>query len=141
MTVIAWDGRTLAADRMIVDGYTKQVGTKIHKINGELFGASGCWSTGMARMDWVRAGMNPADYPRVPEDEFGRLLRVTADRRIMLYTVNGLPMQYESPFYAIGSGSDFALAAMYLGHTARQAVHVACELSSECGMGIDTLEL
>lgn len=141
MTVIAFDGRILAADRMIVDGYAKQSGTKIHRVNGELFGYSGCMSTGMARMEWVRAGMDPATYPKVPEDEFGRLLRIAADGQIMLYTVNGFPMRYESRFYAIGSGSDFALAAMFLGHSAERAVYVASELSSECGMGIDTLEL
>lgn len=141
MTVIAWDGKILAADRMVVDGYAKFPGTKIHRINGELFGASGCWPTGIARLDWVRAGMDPASYPRVSEEEFGRLIRITADGQIMLYTLNGFPMRYESPFYAIGSGSEFALAAMYLGQTAKQAVHVASELSSECGMGIDVLEL
>jgi hypothetical protein len=141
MTVIAWDGKTLAADRMIIDGCAKLPGTKIHRINGELFGSSGCWSTGMARFEWVRAGMESAKYPVVSDDQFGRLLRITADGQILLYTVNGLPMRYESRFYAIGSGSEFAMAAMYLGHTAQEAVHVACELSNECGMGIDTLEL
>ncbi|KVW15396.1 hypothetical protein WK91_18335 [Burkholderia cepacia] len=141
MTIVAWDGKTVAADRMIVDGYAKLPGTKIHRINGELFGCSGCWATGMTRFEWARAGMNPATYPVVPDDQFGRLLRITADGEILLYTVNGLPMRYESPFYAIGSGSEFAMAAMYLGHSAEQAVHVACELSNECGMGIDKLEL
>lgn len=141
MTVICWDGKTLAADRMVIDGCAKLPGTKIHRINGELFGASGCWSTGMARFDWVRAGMDPATYPVVGDDQFSRLLRITAAGEIMLYTVNGFPMRYESRFYAIGSGSEFAMAAMYLGHTAAQAVHVACELSNECGMGVDTLEL
>lgn len=141
MTIVAWDGKTLAADRMIVDGYTKMATTKIHRIGSDLFGCAGCWSTGMARFEWARAGMEPAAYPVVSDDQFGRLLRITDDGQILLYTVNGLPMRYESPFYAIGSGSEFAMAAMYLGHTAEQAVHVACELSNECGMGIDTLEL
>ena len=36
---------------------------------------------------------------------------------------------------------DFALAAMHLGKSAREAVEVACALDVFCGNGIDTLEL
>lgn len=69
------------------------------------------------------------------------MLRITSDRRILLYNLNGIAMQFDDRFYAIGSGSDFALAVMHLGLVAGAAVQVACDLSSECGMGIDTLEL
>ena len=33
-------------------------------------------------------------------------------------------------YAAIGAGEDFALAALYLGHSAKEAVKVACELSA-----------
>jgi hypothetical protein len=32
-------------------------------------------------------------------------------------------------FISIGAGEDFANAALYLGHTPKEAVKVACELS------------
>lgn len=32
-------------------------------------------------------------------------------------------------YVAIGAGDDFATAALYLGHTPREAVEVACNLS------------
>ena len=34
--------------------------------------------------------------------------------------------QVESSFHAVGSGRDFAIAAMHLGKTAREAVELAC---------------
>ena len=33
-------------------------------------------------------------------------------------------------YAAIGAGEDFALAALYLGHSAKEAVKTACELSA-----------
>jgi ATP-dependent protease HslVU (ClpYQ) peptidase subunit len=35
-------------------------------------------------------------------------------------------------FTAIGAGQDFALAALYLGHSPKEAVQIACELSVMC---------
>jgi hypothetical protein len=46
----------------------------------------------------------------------------------------------EDAHHAIGSGRDFAAAAMYLGKTAREAVEVAMALTGFCGHGVDTLE-
>ncbi len=127
---------------MVVHGGSKHSTTKIHKINGELFATSGCMSIGVARLEWARAGMDAETYPRSTcDDEWGQVLRITSDRRILLYNINGWPMHFEVPRYAIGSGTDFALAAMYLGHSAVEAVEVASALCTDCGMGIDTLEL
>jgi ATP-dependent protease HslVU (ClpYQ) peptidase subunit len=142
MTVIAWDGKTLAADRMVVSGGVKRMTTKIHRVDGDLFGISGCLAIGMARLQWVRDGLDPSAYPVAKDDsEWGQMLRIGVDGRIMLYNLNGVPMVFEDSCYAIGSGSDFALAAIHLGRDAEAAVRVACALSHECGMGIDTLEL
>lgn len=32
-------------------------------------------------------------------------------------------------YYAIGAGEDFATAALYLGHTPKEAVKTACDIS------------
>jgi ATP-dependent protease HslVU (ClpYQ) peptidase subunit len=44
-------------------------------------------------------------------------------------------------FHALGSGRDFALAAMYLGKNAREAVEIAMEFDLETGKGVDCLEV
>ncbi|OBR52335.1 hypothetical protein A6456_10570 [Paraburkholderia tropica] len=66
---------------------------------------------------------------------------VRNDGTVWLYGCSAYPFQMEDPFHAIGSGRDFAMAAMWLGKTAVQAVHVASQFCSGCGMGIDALEL
>lgn len=44
------------------------------------------------------------------------------------------------PYHAIGSGRDFAIAAMALGQTAHQAVELAIGFDVNSGGGIDCLE-
>lgn len=46
----------------------------------------------------------------------------------------------ECATYAIGSGGDFALGAMAMGASAKQAVYVACDLDVHCGAPVQTLE-
>lgn len=46
----------------------------------------------------------------------------------------------ECATYAIGSGSDYALGAMAMGATAKQAVYVACDLDQNSGPPVQTLE-
>jgi len=46
-----------------------------------------------------------------------------------LFEVSGIFVHEISDYIAIGAGMDYANAAMYLGHTPREAVKVACELS------------
>ncbi len=57
------------------------------------------------------------------------------------YYLSPYPEWNQDRFDAIGSGRDYALAAMYLGHDARRAVEVASALDNGCGNGIDVLTL
>ena len=45
----------------------------------------------------------------------------------------------EDGFVAVGSGRDYAMATMALGHTARRAVEIACRFDPGTGNGIDEL--
>ena len=66
---------------------------------------------------------------------------MTHEKMLHVYSTGPHPECIENQMYSRASGMDFALAAMYLGKTAREAVEVACALSAECGLGIDTLTL
>jgi ATP-dependent protease HslVU (ClpYQ) peptidase subunit len=141
MTVIAWDGKTLAADRQTTIAGARFTSQKIFRINGELLGFSGGQPHGMRLLDWALTGFEPATYPVEPDDDrSGLILRITRDRRIMRYD-NAFPCIYEDEFYATGSGRDFALGALAAGKDAVGAVEIAIRFSTECGMGIDTLDL
>ncbi len=143
MTVIAWDGKTLAADKAGTNcGYARTV-TKIYSVPGGIVGFSGDGSRAMELLAWFRAGRVVADYPKFQEDAdtaVGNIF-IAEDGRSLTYLHSAYPELHEDKFNAIGAGRDYALAAMYLGFSATRAVEVACALDVNCGNGIDTLTL
>jgi 20S proteasome alpha/beta subunit len=142
MTVIAWDGKTLAADKMSVSGGYSATVTKIRKIRGHLVGGSGNAPDVREHMAWFADGADPKTFPERLRDDSYRsfLLVITPERQIHVYETGALPMVQDDPYYAIGSGRDFALAAMHLGFSATRGVEVANHLSSSCGRGVDILQ-
>ena len=64
MTIIAWDGKTLAADKAASNcGYLRTV-TKIYRVPSGLVGFAGDGSRAFALLQWFRDGCDPAKYPR-----------------------------------------------------------------------------
>lgn len=143
MTCIAWDGKTLAADKRACFGGTINTVTKIRRIGQVLVGGSGETSFIGAMFDWIEKGRLPADFPASQRDEkdWQPVLVIEADGSVSLYERTPFPVRYEQKFAAIGSGREYARAAMHLGKTAQEAVEVAIALDSGCGNGIDTLTL
>lgn len=142
MTVIAWDGKTLAADkRSTICGNPSTV-TKIHRVPGGLVGFSGSGSHAMELLAWFKAGAPVESFPKPRDEDGAGSLFIASDGQIRLYSATSPYYEVlEQPFYARGGGRDYALAALYLGKTAREAVEVACALDTGCGNGIDTLTL
>ena len=142
MTVICWDGKTLAADRMGDAGGLRRTTTKIFRFDGGLFGSAGRGSRAAEMFAWIKDGSDPQRVPPFQlTDEYQDVMVVRNDRTVWIYGQSAYPFRMEDPFHAIGSGRDFAMAAMLLGHDARTAVEVASQFCSGCGMGVDTLEL
>jgi 20S proteasome alpha/beta subunit len=145
MTCIAWDGRVLAADKRASSaGYGSTVTKIVRTSAGELLGVSGDFGAGQALMTWYQSGANPDSFPdnRDANDSYrARLLVIDAGPRIRIFESTAYAMTIEDKCYAMGSGRDYALAAMHLGRNSRKAVEVACTLDSGCGNGIDTLRL
>lgn len=52
----------------------------------------------------------------------------------------GIDVYKVEKFEAIGSGSDFAQAALLLGKTAKEAVEVSCQLSNTCAPPVKVVE-
>ena len=144
MTVIAWDGKTLAADKMdcsVGYGYTV---TKVHRLHdGSLAAISGDGDHAMALLQWLDT---PPDFPgrcfpEAQKDNETSALLIRPNGSVWSYGKTPHPQRIECRHYAMGHGRDFALAVMHLGFGARRAVEVACALDVYCGNGIDTLEL
>lgn len=142
MTVIAWDGRTLAADKLATFGTTKHTTTKIFRVRDALVGYAGDADSGEEVLAWFRDGADPAKFPagqRGPD--WAGLLVIRRGQPICRYERTPYPVMFHDTRFAVGSGREFALAAMHLGCSAKEAVQVAIELDSGCGHGIDTLTL
>lgn len=141
MTVIAWDGLTLAADRRCSFGSYIGSMTKIRRINADLVGVSGTAAKAAEFFEWYRLGADPATYPTRGEADYFNGLVIVLGPQIRRYEVVGVPFVVEMDKHAIGSGRDFAVMAMHLGKTAAEAVELASVFDEQCGNGVDLLHL
>lgn len=143
MTCIAWDGRTLAADRLMCNGCTSQSTTKIQRHGSELIGITGDLSIGLEVRAWYVAGADPALFPssnRNPE-KGASLIVVKATGEVWKFESGPYAFRVEGVFCAFGSGDEAALVAMACGKTAAEAVEMAAMFNTTVGHGVDTLEL
>lgn len=141
MSVIAFDGKTLAADKRACLGTLIRTTTKIFRIGDALCAYAGDAAGGEEMLAWYAAGAIPSDFPPKQRGDDWSGLLVVRKSGIVKYERSPFPVKFEDKFFAIGCGRDFALAAMHLGHDAKTAVEVAIALDSGCGNGIDTISL
>jgi 20S proteasome alpha/beta subunit len=141
MTVIAWDGRTLAADKRATSDNVAYTVCKVERFGGYLLGLSGAADVAHELREWFKEGAIPKDFPKSARRDTATLIVIGPDAKPRAFATGPHAMLYSDDKQAWGCGRDFALAAMYLGHDARRAVEVACTFDVSCGNGIDTLEL
>lgn len=148
MTVIAWDGKKMAADRQGSNGGLRHATTKIHRIDRLLVGGCGEPSLLGNMFEWVRRGRKIEEFPASQRDKDDWQVLLVIEPvgsedvpRILFYERTPHPIVYEQRCAACGSGRDFAMAAMHLGFDAVKAVEVAIALDVGCGVGIDTLTM
>lgn len=152
MTVLAWDGVTLAADkRMVTAGGICRTVTKIKRVRPLgagtqrcLAGITGALDTALEMLAWYEAGALPMAFPAEARKDVATLVLIVPDGnnvRILNWCSGPIPVEVEVQQMAWGSGRDYAEAVMYLSLDARRAVQVACHFQSDCGNGIDALRL
>lgn len=145
MTTIAWDGRTLAADKQSTDssGLMTTV-TKIWRIDDYLFGATGSSPAIQEFKHWISNGADPKDFPSNirPDTPWSvHAIVISAEQGIRVFENSAFAFTVERTRHAMGSGRDFALGAMRCGKSAVQAVEIASEFDCGTGQGVDTLTL
>ncbi|HOW46123.1 MAG TPA: hypothetical protein P5305_01545 [Rubrivivax sp.] len=140
MTVLAWDGKTLAADKQATSSGMKRTVTKVFRVGELLVGVSGDLAHGLEMVEWVRDGRKPERFPEHQRGENWCATLVIEGGRPMLYEDTPYAIINEDPVLAFGSGRDYALAAMFCGMSAAEAVRVACHFDAGCGMGIDAID-
>lgn len=139
MTVIAWDGKYLAADRRATAQDTLTYSTrKIEKgKNGELLATVGDADAGRAMIEWRKG---KGDFPTFPEDCDVELIVITKAKKILIFGPRfEQPIEIFDKFMAWGSGRGYAMACMALGLRADEAVIMASRFDPGCGGGVDML--
>ena len=141
MTVIAWDGKTLAADKRASKFGLAYTVTKIFRVGDDrLVGIAGDAGRGAELVHWLRIGAHLDAYPELKDkDHCAHLMSIERGGRIRLYESSPHPYTVEDRFWAEGEGRDFALSAMHAGLDAKAAVEWACRFVTSCGNGVDTL--
>lgn len=140
MTTVAWDGRQLAADRQMTHAGARVQGCKLVRIGGLLVAGAGD-SAGVREMhEWVRGGRKKDELPAFQRDRHDCVELLVVERGVCyLYQASHVPVTILQRFFAIGSGSDYATAAMHLGKTAAEAVELASLYDTSTGCGVDVM--
>lgn len=141
MTVIAWDGETLAADKRIAgDDYEAQTCVKLLKLDEDTVVAyTGTFKYFIAILNWYRAGAEVASFPDVTD--MGYLIVVSRSSgmlHVVVYEASPYPYEVFDKFAAWGSGSLGAKVAMEMGADAAEAVRVTSLHNLSCGNGVDS---
>lgn len=143
MSVIVWDGKTLAADRQHTSHNRVMTVTKIFRHGDMLIGGVGTVHVIAAMIDWVMGGMDKDKFPRdAMVDEPGRcspLWLINRNGTIAVFSNSPYPQVIRDKQFADGSGSDIAMGALAMGADAVKAVEVASRYDIYCGGGVDVL--
>lgn len=144
MTVIAYDGRFVAADRLITnDSGMRGVSQKLVIWEGQVLTTVGAADHGEALIIWFKDGKNPKAFPDANAGgEKGAYLYVFGKgQQVMCFQTWPAPILFPMTEFAAGCGADIARTALHLGRDAREAVKVANELNCFCGGGVDYVDL
>lgn len=146
MTIVAWDGTSLAADKLVSYSGMRGTVTKIRVVDVKKYGkllAGGAGNGGLVEQmfRWFESGGNEENFPKnqFDPDNFATMIVIRPDRQIQVYGCSPFPIVIEDTFWAIGCGDQYAMAAMECGASAIRAVEVATKFDCNCGNGMDVL--
>lgn len=136
MSVIAWDGSALAADRMGNASGMRQLTTKVVRTrSGHVLAWAGVQEIGLMRAAWYQSGAEPKHWPTQHDGELTHLI-LLRDGQIFVFENLPVPQPLEEAFCAWGSGRDYAMGAMAAGASAAKAVQIASRYEVDCGLGV-----
>lgn len=147
MTTLAFDGRYLVTDSMLVQGnIIPEYGAQkiwIDKKHGYVYAGAGHWPNLLKCIQQVMA--NPDELPELDETMMWRLKTKGKDKGLIEelaseFVENGTWCPTVSPT-ATGSGKMFALAFLSLKRTAKEAIRETIKLDINTGGGINVYDL
>jgi hypothetical protein len=141
VTTIAFKGGVLAADTATSSKHNiiRQDVPKIAAHHGCLAGASGSAVYCAAFLRWFLAS-EFGEPPKASTEDGDNALIVRPDGTLHLYEEGGW-FPSDPPYYAAGSGCDYALGAMFAGADAETAVLAGIEHDPHSGGSVTVLRL
>ena len=157
MTTIAWDGKTLAADRLAITSNNGFLAVpKIHKFHLAtgtlLFAGAGSLDAVLAMYYWVQEGCRRDYYPPSQTGSDWAEILVVHEKpqgvcgyqkktgHLFVYMQSPFPLIADINQYALGSGARYAVGAMSAGASAENAVLIASRFDKGTGDQVETLD-
>ncbi len=142
MTCVAFDGATLAADRMVTDNGFQTSITKLKRAkDGAILAYAGTIATCLTLVDWYERGAKVKDWPDPGDEDEVNVLIVVKGGRCGFYQDVPVLQYVEDPIMAWGSGRLCAIGAMHAGADAVHAVQIASKYCAGVGNGVDSMDM
>lgn len=137
MTTIVANRTSMAADKRITGGPMFKT-TKIYRIRGSLIGFAGNVEQALRFIEWRRT---PETKPAFAETINFQAIELTPEGKLVWWGAEMVGIPIEGDCYAIGSGSAFALGAMEMGATPKQAIQIAARWDDSTGTDVQSMTL
>jgi hypothetical protein len=136
MTTIAAKASTgeIAADSMVSGDDSFYLVEKLRSGQTSVYGGCGDWDKLLTFYNSLESGSG------LDSDTDVTVLELRSDG-IWIYESTIIPAKIKNDFWAIGTGANFAIAAMHLGLTPAEAVKLACLYDTSSHEPIDVMTL
>jgi len=126
--------REIAADSMCSSDDAFYLVEKLRKGKVSIYGGCGDWDKLLKFYQAIEAGSE------LDSDVDVTILELRNDG-IWIYESTIIPARIKNDFWAIGTGSGYAIAAMHLGLSPKEAVGIACLYDTSSHEPIDSMTL
>ncbi len=138
MTTVAVRDGVMAADTQCYRGDLRGTYRKISRHGGKLIGCAGSVCDVLVLTQWYltanRASADKPAFSTVNDEEVSAVLLVLRDAAVIeLVSCFGHVEVLDTPFWAVGSGAQAAMAAMHMGADAKRAVEIAMLVDAHTG--------
>jgi hypothetical protein len=136
MTTIAARFSTLeiAADSMVSGDDSFYLVEKLRRGKDSIYGGCGDWDKILKMFQVLESGGD------LDSDTDVTVLELRRDG-IWIYESTIIPAKIKNDFWAIGTGANFAIAAMHCGKSVKEAVEIACQYDTSSITPVDYMTL
>jgi hypothetical protein len=140
MSIVVWDGSTLATDCAASDGVAQWKTEKAWYFGeGEdrlILSGTGPLHSILEMREWFKAGFKPSEFPTIQTTHPCHFIVVSPAQGLYRYESTHIPIVHGQEKCAFGQGREFAYGALATGATAQRAVEITNEYSVHCGLGV-----